>query len=858
MISVYDVGNDNYDRIGNAVLCPISGKITQIAGGNYSLSMVHPLDPDWKWTHLVPGAIVKVPVPKETIENSFSGFDADIYKTNTTADLREEPSAPQTISYPAWDINANYSVGDKVSNSGKNWQCTYFDETSQWASINPPNCNWWKQIASSTSGAAALVTLPAGTELYFVEEYDTTWYKMSTYYGLEGYILKSQVTFDRHVSASENLPRVITEQLFRIQEPSIDDDAQTVTVTGQHVSYDLAGTLISDVNIGQAAPAMAIGRMMDGLMIPYRGTIATNLTSSANGTYSGNLKGKNGIFALLDPDKGIVAAFDAKFTRDNWDLFVMAKTDRNLGFHLTYGRNVRGISWKRSDTSLVTRVVPVAKDEGGAELYLPEMWVDSTRINNYPVIKMEYLKVNGQVGKDDGTGTDTVWTESDLLDYMRDKAGERFSIDKADLIQEEVSIQIEMLGDAAEYAWLKSLEDVLLYDIITVSNPDIGLETELRVTEIEFDIIKEKITGLKVSNVPNTAKRTITGYNVQNNSITPAKLTDEVTDSIVSQVQGMIPEYSDPNASRTSKTPNTKTTDGYVLKGDGNNSKVWATDDQGNPAWRNAGGYVSDNDPTLAWGTQSKVGTVNGTDLHVTMPANPDTWRPVVDGLTSTSATDSLSANQGRILNNKILKPITITIDPVTNANGNYTHTTTDSRITEDLKAIDIELGTPETFLAPITISTANGSITLTCSNAVGSSTVTVTLVHTQPIDGGQNVPSGVTSTEFDILAGRIGALSTLDTTVKTDLVSAINEVNGNIPNRLVLALDTVTNTSGAYSHSTSDNRVTADMKAIDIEVGTPATFRAPITVTTGNGTVTLSCPDVVGSSTVTVTLITI
>lgn len=577
MISVYDVGNDNYDRIGNAVLCPISGKITQIAGGNYSLSMVHPLDPDGKWTHLVPGAIVKVPVPKETIENSFSGFDADIYKTNATADLREGPSAPQTISYPAWDINANYSVGDKVSNSGKNWQCTYFDETSQWASINPPNCSWWKQIASSTSGAAALVTLPAGTELYFVEDYNTTWYKMSTYYGLEGYILKSQVTFDRHVSASENLPRVITEQLFRIQEPSIDDDAQTVTVTGQHVSYDLAGTLISDVDIGQAAPAMAIGRMMDGLMIPYRGTIATNLTSGANGTYSGKLKGKNGIFALLDPDKGIVAAFDAKFTRDNWDLFVMAKTDRNLGFRLTYGRNVRGISWKRSDTSLVTRVVPVAKDEGGAELYLPEMWVDSSRINNYPVIKMEYLKVNGQVGKDDGTGTDTVWTESDLLDYMRDKAGERFSIDKADLIQEEVSIQIEMLGDSAEYAWLKSLEDVLLYDIIMVSNPDIGLETELRVTEIEFDIVKEKITGLKVSNVPNAAKRTITGYNVQNNSITPAKLTDEVTDGIVSQVHGMIPEYS-----------------------------------------------------------------------------NPDTWRPVQDNLNSTSTTDALSANQGKVLNDAL------------------------------------------------------------------------------------------------------------------------------------------------------------------------------------------------------------
>jgi predicted acyltransferase (DUF342 family) len=33
----------------------------------------------------------------------------------------------------------------------------------------------------------------------------------------------------------------------------------------------------------------------------------------------------------------------------------------------------------------------------------------------------------------------------------------------------------------------------------------------------------------------------------------------------------------------------------------------------------------TDGNPTLAWGEQSKVGTVGGVDLHVTMPANPNT-----------------------------------------------------------------------------------------------------------------------------------------------------------------------------------------------------------------------------------------
>ena len=127
------------------------------------------------------------------------------------------------------------------------------------------------------------------------------------------------------------------------------------------------------------------------------------------------------------------------------------------------------------------------------------------------------------------------------------------------------------------------------------------------------------------------------------------------------------------------------------------------------------------------------------------------------------------------------VQPITITIDSVTNANGNYSHTTTDSRISEDMKAVGIEVGTPETFLAPITVTTGSGSVTLTCANAVGSSTVTLTFVRSQPLDSAEEQPETVTSSEFNILDGRIGTLSSLTTSVKTSAVAAINELNTKI-----------------------------------------------------------------------------
>ena len=536
MICVYDIGTTNFNTLGDAVLTPLSGKLKQVAGGSYDLSMECALDAEGKWKHLVPGAVLKVPVPKETIENAFAGESADIYVTNRETALRSTKDAGGAVTYSTWNPNATYEVGDKVSVTGwnhSNYQCTYFDAQSPQREVPPYNSSWWMMIADGTEGGDEVVTLPAGAELYFVESSDETWNKMATYYGVTGYIQKSDVTYSHHVDPSEVKARVITEQLFRITERTIDNENQRISVAGIHVSYDLSAILIRDVNLVQAGAGMALGRLMSGLMMSYKGVIATNITSSSR-NYTGNIAGKNGIYALLDPDKGIVKTFDAKLTRDNWDIFMMEKVAVNRGFQIRYGKNARGITWKRSNTNLITRVVPVAKDEKGHDLYLPEVWIDSSRISSYPVIRMERLNVQGQVGHNKGEGDGSEWTLSGLYDEMRAKANARFTVDKVDQILDEVTVQFEQIGDTAERAELKTLEDVLLYDTVKVIDSEqTGMSATLYVSELEWDFVREKVTGLKMTNIALFTGRTVTGYNVMNNSIGEEKLAAGLTGSLV-------------------------------------------------------------------------------------------------------------------------------------------------------------------------------------------------------------------------------------------------------------------------------------------------------------------------------------
>ena len=568
MIHVYDKGNSAYDKNGNVILFPKSGTVRMAAGGNYELQMVCPMDAEGGYKHLVEEAIIKAPVPKETITTAYSGMDVDVYVTTQAAALRSGPTEPTTITYPTWSIITDYSVGDKVTWWNKNYQCIYWDNDDHLHThITPNNNPWWTEIARTTAGDPALVNLKSGTDLYYVSGPDSnSWYKMCTTYGLEGYIKGSQITYSRHLTQAETQPRTITDQLFRIKTVNEDGNSKTVTVNARHVSYDLNGNMIKSVNIKRKPPAEALAWIEQGFMMDYRGTIATNMPTSADATYSAEISGKSGMYALIDPDKGVVPCFDAEFRRDNWDLFIMAKTNTDRGFRIRYSNNMEGVQWKKDSTNLKTRIVPVAKDEDGSDLYLtPTEWIDSSHINDYDTIYMYRIKVNGQVGKDDGTETATNWTAATLRAEMEKQAQSLFDVEHVDIPSNEITVAFEMLGETAEYPWLKALQSMVLYDTVIAIDERTGLSASVTVDELEFDIVKEKITAAKLTNYKAYNVKNVGGMNVLDNSITGDKLTDEAGEQLISSAVNSATEtaadYTDQKAYQTRQQASQDTTE---------------------------------------------------------------------------------------------------------------------------------------------------------------------------------------------------------------------------------------------------------------------------------------------------------
>lgn len=540
---VYGINDIDYEGNGAAILSPSKALVSEEAGGSYELTLTHPIDPRGVWTYLQPGNIIKATVPATDIESAITGEDVDIWRVNVSSGtLYAKPSAPQRITYQAWNadsiVNAHdtyyptgpyVSAGVKVTYGGNNYECSVAIMNETAARIPPSSSSAWSQIANYTKGAAVTAKLSRNTELYLIKTYSSAWLYVQTAKGLVGYIQRSEVVYVRteHVEPTE--ARSVATQLFRIYEVTADSAKKSVDVKARHVSYDLAGNLIKSCAVTGAEAATAMSRIRTSLLFDEKCTLATNL-GDEDGKYTGDFSWKNPINALLDPDVGLVSYFRAKLIRDNWDIFLNKNTAVDRGLAITYGGNLLGAKWKKDSSKLINRVVPVAQTTSGTDLLLPETFVDSPIIDSYPVINTEYLKIGRKVGGADEDGG--TWTVATLRDYMREKAEQRFSVDQVDKPIVEIEVRFLQLGTTEEYRQYRALERLCLYDTVRVCDPSIGLDLKLQVSGYEWDPILERFESISLGNVFEKRSRYVNSYNIVNGSIRYQKLSPDTITAI--------------------------------------------------------------------------------------------------------------------------------------------------------------------------------------------------------------------------------------------------------------------------------------------------------------------------------------
>lgn len=524
LITIHDGSAREFGAgLGMAVLTPSVCTVTETAGGDYSLTLEHPITPDGRWELIQPWMLVRVPVPMSdtpAIDSSGGivlGYDiwvvsassAGLYDTNTY------------VRYGAWEPGKTYAVGAYVRYNGNNYRCKVPNNYSTWV----PGC--WYNLGSGDPKSK--LSLEQGTRLY-VSVATATWLTVKLSTGENGYCKVADCTFVREatqedIDALRTSARSIRMQVFRLTDVTVTPSG--VSATGMHVSYDYSVQVMRGLSLTASDLPEAVLDLRANILgasdkpeiyVQDTGVPVTTDWSA----------GSTPVEAILNPDAGLVAQAKAKLIRDNWDFFLLQNDDIDRGYTIAHGINMTGVTWTRDFSTVVTRVIPVGSNSDGSPLYLDDnvvsgtIWVTSEREEYYSMIAWEYLSVSVKVGEDDPDGNP--YTVETARAEMRRQAEARFTDDHADEPTVTLDVEFSLLGDAVGYEQYKALERVSLYDWVTVVHKDLGINTRAQVKSYTWDALRRRFESVSLGDVFHHDLGALAGWQIADGTITSRKL----------------------------------------------------------------------------------------------------------------------------------------------------------------------------------------------------------------------------------------------------------------------------------------------------------------------------------------------
>ena len=304
-------------------------------------------------------------------------------------------------------------------------------------------------------------------------------------------------------------------QLFRIKK--IEKDFRKINVYAWHIFYDLLNNFIEDTSPRDLS-CSAFGEWIlskTNFASPF--SFYTDISAIASARYVR----RNPIECFMgDIENSMVNIFQAEIERDNFLIKLLSRRGNDNHVKLVFGKNINDIKITTDITAMYTRIMPVGFDG----LKLPEVYVDSPLINNYPTPKI--AKVEFQNIKYDPEDPDAFSDIEDAYQALRDAANALYS---AGLDKPDINIKIDWLelSKTEQYKNYQALETVHLGDTITAEI--IGLVYQTRIIKTVYNPLNDRIENFEVGTFQKSINSTITANTKLVERIDVAGILDDAT-----------------------------------------------------------------------------------------------------------------------------------------------------------------------------------------------------------------------------------------------------------------------------------------------------------------------------------------
>ena len=295
------------------------------------------------------------------------------------------------------------------------------------------------------------------------------------------------------------VPTARGEQLFRIYKPL--KNLTRYKLYARHIFYDLAKNFIEDIRPTGKSGAGAINDILTAAQYPHPFTGTSNINDVATAYY---LR-MNPLQALLGPDNSFLDTWGGELVRDNFTFSIDAAGGTDRGYEIRIGKNLTGIDVTMDESAVYTRLYPTVVIDNNVVTTLPEKYMDSPLIGvyEYPKIIEERISLtNDQKG----------WPVEDIYTLMRNHCSALFDagVDKPAI---NYKVDFIELSKTAQYKELQILEQLDLYDTVTIRVAELDIDIKAKVVKTTYDGLKERYISMELGsfkdNMASQAKNTL-------------------------------------------------------------------------------------------------------------------------------------------------------------------------------------------------------------------------------------------------------------------------------------------------------------------------------------------------------------
>lgn len=268
-------------------------------------------------------------------------------------------------------------------------------------------------------------------------------------------------------------------QLFRVYSISRPMSG-IVTISAEHISYDLSGIPVKPFSAGNAPTAITGLKNNAVVACPFDFWTDKDTQGSFAVTAPASIRSRLG-----GVSGSILDVYGGEYEFDNYAVKLHNNRGMDRGVSIRYGKNLTDIQQEQNCSSVATGVYPYWVDENGANLVeLPERIINAP--GKYNFVRIRPLDLSSE------------FETRPTTDQLRSKAESYVKENNIGVPNVSLSVSFAQLEQTEEYKHMRLLERVSLFDTVNVEFPALNVSATARVINLVYDVILDRVKSISI------------------------------------------------------------------------------------------------------------------------------------------------------------------------------------------------------------------------------------------------------------------------------------------------------------------------------------------------------------------------